>query len=59
MEILNKNKFLILCIVGNFAFLYAAFIEFNTLKITQLHIMLGILPLIWQIFKLIVKPKDF
>lgn len=54
-----KNKYIILGIIGNIMFLGLSYWDYGYLRITFLHIMFGIVPLMITIFRRFSKSFDF
>ena len=56
MGTIIKYKYLILSIIGNIIFLYVSYLQFSTIKITMIHFIAGIIPLIYSVIKHVIKP---
>ena len=56
MAFILKYKYLLLCIIGNLGFFALAYHDYGKLKVTILHLIVGIVPLIYQIAKLLSAP---
>jgi len=54
-----KNKYIILSIIGNMMFLGLSFWDYGVLRITMIHILFGIVPLMITIFRRFSKSFNF
>jgi hypothetical protein len=51
MEFIKSNKYILLAVLGNIIFLYVSYLDFGSLRITYIHIIFGIVPLLIAIYR--------